>query len=705
MAINPSTYDENISIQDILHMADDDTHYGHVALNLPRKCSRKIEGNCPELDALLARYDERVGELRAEVFPEPIRVYAADPKQEEKWSRRDRRQFIREMKKILRRRKFYWYGQEKKLTSGKVKKYWVRKWLRKGEKSDRPPSCFKQLRITLCPAQILYYRARIRSAPDPVAEREAIIEELEQFLPKATVIIQNRTTTVAGQPSFACETPGANWHFDTGLWHCDLLVSKAREYTRDRALVEGIPIDKVRKDEPTWVKGLAPIRAGKKELGKRGKWMVGANLQVLCGYKLPPVEAKWFESHEAISAERYGDSKGIDVELNEEMFLYGKSKAIERGDLAVWEKAEAEYVSWLQSVEPLKAQIYTLGHALKGDVVRDRLDDAGKQRHSEIEGVRKSLRTALYPRLFDGAQMRKLAGLFPLRKVAEAIVDEWTDMLEILNAAAAGFENLIKFLSELFAKGGKKKSAVETPRDFDMEAAVEAAVAARPPRVVEREVVRFMEKPEPEFDLDRECARLGVIFGKDLLTTFRDQARKPRQAGDPYLDARGFLRVMALLPDQGFKIDYCEKAIESKIKADRSAMAAAEARRRNTAQPASKTNPPQPVCNDDRVTKDVARCFAMYAKFINDTRLRKAGKELSAIPAEDAQVLASYLAGEPQIVSGRWRRVPKLKDDDFWVLARHYEGPDVLSKVRDYIAGKITLPVKPIVPSNPEKAI
>jgi hypothetical protein len=546
---NPVLFEDNISYVDLRHMVDPNIHYPHAHLNL----ERKIRGMGREMaDAVLTKlYEElalETAKLRAAEFPDPIRGYLTDGSVWcELWRRVPPKEFLRCTGAILKNRPFMWYSQ---LKNGV--RYWTRKQLRVGKKTLRSASPLKQLRVVLCPAQVLYYQARLNSCVTPeakAAEVAAISTEIEAFLPFAARRILLQTSTVPGQPIFGCEVIGCNVHFDTGIWHIDLLISKCRQYTKAQVEAQRIPVDRLSRNEPKAWRGLAPYRAGKKELGKKGKWLCGANLQVLCGHKLTGLEKVWFDSGKAIQEERYAknemleqglDGLALDVGLNADMFKFAKARAVARGDLRRWEKAEQDYLAWLVQVQPLKDKIYAREMAIDGDPVRDRLDDAGKARKSKIDGAKATLQGALCPEIFSSDEMEEVARTFSWRKIATVVVDKWITVGELMNAAREGVGRFVQFLRDLFAKGGRRINEVDEPGDPDFKAAVDAAVASR--------IQSYEQKLREGRDLDEELARLARAGDEELLSLLAEAgavAENPHRLDyDPEFDIRACLKIV-----------------------------------------------------------------------------------------------------------------------------------------------------------------
>lgn len=545
---NPVPFEDNISYVDLRHMVDPNIHYPHAHLNLERKTRGR--GSQMEDAVLTKLYEElalETAKLRAAEFPDPIRGYLTDGSMWcVLWRRVQAKEFLKCTGSVLKNRPFMWYSQVKNGA-----RYWTRKQLRVGKKTPRSPSPLKQLRVVLCPAQVLYYQARLNSCVTPeakAAEVAAISTEIEEFLPFAARRILLQTATVPGQPLYGCEVIGCNVHFDTGIWHIDLLISKCRQYTKAQVEAQRIPVDRLSGNEPTAWRGLAPYRAGKKELGKKGKWLCGANLQALCGHKLTGLEKVWFDSGKAIQEERYArkelldqglDGLALDVGLNADMFKFAKARAAQRGDSARWEKAEQDYVAWLVQVQPLKDKIYAREMAIDGDPVRDRLDDAGKDRKSKIDGAKATLQGALCPQIFSSKEMEEVARTFSWRKIAAVVVDKWVTVGELMDAAREGVGRFVQFLRDLFAKGGRRINEVDEPADPDFEAAVDAAVARR---------LEAQEQLDQVGDMYGELARLTrgadeELF--DLLAEAAAVAENPHRLDyDPEFDIRACLKMV-----------------------------------------------------------------------------------------------------------------------------------------------------------------
>jgi len=492
---NRVNYQGNVSLDDLLHMVNPHVHNSHAQLNLARKVRGKgKEMDDPVLSALLKQLELKTEELKSEPLPDPIQGFIPSGLWADQWRRVDDKTFVAMGKKVLEERAFYWASQIKK---GKL--YWTRKALRLGKKASgkRAASPLRQIRIPLSPAQVIFYQARLDAcvtAEAKALEIVAIKEEIKGFFPIAGKRILLQTADLPGQPISGCEVLGLDVHYDSGIWHLDVLLSKGREYDQEKAKKMGIPVDRLSIKEPLSWRGLAPYRAGRKELGLKGKWAVGANLQVLAGHTLTGEEAVMFASSEAIQADRYRDKEesqspdglALDVGLAQDMWLYAKACAEKAGRALEWEAACVRYRRWLIEVQPLKDEIYARASAITGDPIRDRLDEADKARHESVQSGAKYLSQTL-GMVLSPDQMRALAKVHPLRKIAAAIEDNWTDIPTLFAQAKVGLAKLIEFISALFAKGGRVRHV-----------AAERVVLAPPaPVVVDAPEPIVVPAPEP----------------------------------------------------------------------------------------------------------------------------------------------------------------------------------------------------------------
>gem|GEM_PF-4811351 len=568
-------------------------HEYHHDLNEGRDNAPEFFIRSPALNAKLAEYKELVEELRLYLPDLPqISNYVAE---KEVLRPADKAELVEHLRDLLRTRIFFWGKNVKG-----AKKYYERRFLRTGPKSKRLPSCAQGLRVSHSPVMNFFNRERLAlsEADGPDAARklqQEIQADEEAFFPTARRIIAAHTGTAVGgkiSPLTAAELIAADKHRDTGLAHDDYVVSEIREIDAETAVELGIPIykplgkkkvEKYGKQQCDKLVGRGFVRVGKPQMGRQGPAMVGWHLQKLAGYELPKEQADQYARKIARGRTERGygdDGLGIDVALNAAFYAHCKEKAVMKGLAVQWANAEADYVDWLKRAATVKQEISRLRELAALSFDADQEKKGAMLRRRDVETMRLQVRAALHPAPFDDAEMRELAKAYPLRKIAELVLDGVSTIPDLMKEAAVGLAHFIKWLSTLFANGVMTRMPLAKAEvDHDFEAAVEKAAARRPRITVVKEApverVVEVEKIAPEFDLRTACNALTAEYGKELAQAFYNQASTVRGFGDPPWDAEEFLAMIGMMRRQGISQDYVAKMITNKVVADRKAIATA----------------------------------------------------------------------------------------------------------------------------------
>lgn len=291
------------------------------------------------------------------------------------------------------------------------------------------PTPLQKIEANLSPVEMGFLRKLLEGKDgelSPAESEKRILEFLPKLMAHLVALVRMRT---------GLDVVGCSIHLNSGKWHFVIWTSRV---TKAHELCG----DKLGKNN-------------RHQMGRYGHWTSAIKSQVDAGYELPArVVDKW-EKNKAAMARRYPQWSGLAIDpwLEEAARVFLAAHFID-GDVArreLWRDSQEEYCRWLRKVEPIKArreqEIKNAG--LGKELKKQKVSLGAAARHGRAEVVRVALTEVM--------GKEEVANLdssdFPVLRIADLVARGKLALLELLEAAKAGWEKLVAWLKTLVTGG------------------------------------------------------------------------------------------------------------------------------------------------------------------------------------------------------------------------------------------------------------
>lgn len=291
------------------------------------------------------------------------------------------------------------------------------------------PTPLQKIEANLSPVEMGFFRKLLEGKDgelSPAESEKRILEFLPKLMAHLVALVRMRT---------GLDVVGCSIHLNSGKWHFVIWTSRV---TKAHELCG----DKLGKNN-------------RHQMGRYGHWTSAIKSQVDAGYELPArVVDKW-EQNKAEMARRYPQWSGLAIDpwLEEAARVFLAAHFID-GDVArreLWRDSQEEYCRWLRKVEPIKArreqEIKNAG--LGKELKKQKVSLGEAARHGRAEIVRVGLTEVM--------GKEEVANLdssdFPVLRIADLVARGKLALLELLEAAKAGWEKLVAWLKTLVTGG------------------------------------------------------------------------------------------------------------------------------------------------------------------------------------------------------------------------------------------------------------
>jgi hypothetical protein len=192
-------------------------------------------------------------------------------------------------------------------------------------------------------------------------------------------------------------------------------------------------------------------------VGRGGYWQAAVHSQVAAGYELPDRIAGEYAHNVEKYQGRYPEWQGLAIEtwLYEAARVWLFDRLVQRSGKvedrrAIYRSAQQEYCDWLTKVEPVKARLCL---ARNNRELGDKLKKEGIELGEAHQAGQDSMVDAILRPILGDEGMEKLVAVHPLTTVAELIRKGRVIVDRLAEAARAGVDYLITFLTALRRRG------------------------------------------------------------------------------------------------------------------------------------------------------------------------------------------------------------------------------------------------------------